>query len=58
MGIRKHGKQSAHAKQCEKYKAEGRYQKNKDRKAAKHAKRMEYFRKRREKNAAEEGGTC
>ena len=48
MGIAKH-KPSAHQKQCAKYKNEGRYERNKARKAAKHKQRLEYFARRRAK---------
>ena len=51
MGIPKH-KPSAHKKGCQRYKDEGRYAKNKARKAAKHKKRLEYFARRRAKKEA------
>ena len=51
MGIAKH-KPSAHQKGCQRYKDEGRYAKNKARKAAKHKKRLEYFARRRAKKEA------
>lgn len=40
MGIPKHGKLSAKTKKCQKYRAEGRLEKNKARKIAKHEKFM------------------
>lgn len=47
MGVAKHGKNSAHAKQCAKYAAENRYEKNKARKAERHKKRLARFAARR-----------
>jgi hypothetical protein len=49
MGIPKHGKDSAHSKNCAKYKAEGRRAKNKALKAIRLKKYLEKMAKRRAK---------
>ncbi len=52
MNKTKHGKLSAGAKNCARYKSEGRLEKNKARKAARHKKRMARFAQRRAQRAA------
>jgi len=52
MGKPKHGKNSARTKACEKYKLSGNKPLNKDKKKARHEKRLEYFRQRAERKAA------
>ena len=49
MGGVKHGKLSAHSKNSAKYKAEGKLEKNKAKKAEKHEKKQAYFAARRAK---------
>ncbi len=52
MGIPKHGKESSRTKNSKKYNEGGRRTLNKMRKQERHEKRMEKFKKRREKKGA------